>query len=230
MGYAWEDLNSFYRPTGSTTEVILVWHIATTLFHHQELIPPQQNNDAFKKNREVALALSTYCYYLVVYLPNLLPDEVEWTEKEVYERLRNQIFIIDRSFTQEPTRKDRCDYAMSSITLDVNSVLGKGVKLAKKLVEFAAPPSDVEGQDGNETQVWTMLSEFWAEMMLFIAPSDNVKGHEEILESEELITQLWALFTHAGILTRTKLTEWNSGNQHPSDGRQNSEITEIVNG
>ena len=53
--------------------------------------------------------------------------------------------------------------------------------------------------------VWAMLADFWAEIMLFIAPSDNVEGHEKILYRKELITQLWALLTHAGIVTRPKV-------------------------
>ncbi|KAF3340837.1 hypothetical protein FCM35_KLT09681 [Carex littledalei] len=53
--------------------------------------------------------------------------------------------------------------------------------------------------------------------MLFIAPSDNVEGHEKILEQQELITQLWALLTHAGIVTRPNRTE------HQDFGTEGSE-------
>ncbi|KAJ4779444.1 hypothetical protein LUZ62_063701 [Rhynchospora pubera] len=240
-----ENLNLVYRPSGSATEAILVWHISTTLFHHQNLSPEpnnnpffnkyrkvisaliryklipgnllcheesssQQNNDRFKKERAIALALSSYCHYLVAYLPDLLPDDVEWTEK-LYESGRAEIFVIDRSSGQRHTRKNRCNYAMSVDTWGENSVVGKGVKVAQMLVVYA--------DSGKE--VWTMLSEFWAEMMLFIAPSDNVKGHEEILEKEELITQLWALLTHAGIVTRPKPT------QPPNHRTKSIELTEV---
>ncbi|KAJ4804847.1 hypothetical protein LUZ62_017413 [Rhynchospora pubera] len=100
---------------------------------------------------------------------------------------------------------------MSVDTWGENSVVGKGVKVAQMLVVYA--------DSGKE--VWTMLSEFWAEMILFIAPSDNVKGHEEILEKEELITQLWALLTHAGIVTRPKPT------RPPNHRTENIELTEV---
>ncbi|KAJ1695664.1 hypothetical protein LUZ63_012362 [Rhynchospora breviuscula] len=239
----WENLNPLYRPSVSATEAILVWHIATTLFHHQNLSPEpnnnsffnkyrkvilalirykliprnllfreesssQQNNDRFKKERAVALALSSYCNYLVAYLPDLLPDDVEWTEK-LYESVRKEVFAIDRSSGQKHTRKNRCNYAMGVDTRGENSVVRKGVKVAQTLVVYA--------DSGKE--VWTMLSEFWAEMMLFIAPSDNVKGHEEILEKEELITQLWALLIHAGIVTRPKPTP------PPNHGTESIELT-----
>ncbi|KAJ3690099.1 hypothetical protein LUZ61_019263 [Rhynchospora tenuis] len=178
-----ENVNQVCRPSRSTTEAILIWHIATTLFHYQKPLP-QSNNNAFKKEGHVTLALSTYCYYLVASLPQLLPDEVEWTKK-TYESAREEIFIIDRSSRRKPTIKNRCSYLMGDVLLDEKSVVDKGAKLAQMLVFYA----------DNGKEVWTMLSEFWAEMLLFIAPSDNVKGHEEILEKGELITQLWALLS-----------------------------------
>jgi hypothetical protein len=71
-------LNWACPPNGSTTEAILIWHIVTTLFDHQKSsseqnLEPQQepsiqqnHGDSFKE-REVALKLSSYCHYLVVY-------------------------------------------------------------------------------------------------------------------------------------------------------------------
>ncbi|KAJ4796755.1 hypothetical protein LUZ62_048001 [Rhynchospora pubera] len=202
-------LNQVWQPSGSTTEAILTWHIATTLFLHQHP-PPQQNNDPFEKERRVASDLSSYCVYLLVCLPELLPEEVEWTEERI-ESVKEEIFAIDRSSTQKPTAVNRCNYAMDAgVTWDEKSLVGKGAKLAKELADYS----------NIGTQVWTMLSEFWAEMMLFISPSDNVEGHGEILEKGELITQVWALLTHAGILTRPKSTE------DLNHGIESNEVTE----
>lgn len=51
--------------------------------------------------------------------------------------------------------------------------------------------------------VWELLSDFWSEMVLYLAPSDNVKVHIEALQrGGELITLLWALLLHAGITSR----------------------------
>ncbi|WVZ49216.1 hypothetical protein U9M48_000593 [Paspalum notatum var. saurae] len=49
----------------------------------------------------------------------------------------------------------------------------------------------------------TVEGEFWAEMMLYISPSDDAREHLEALaKGGEFITQLWALLTHAGKLER----------------------------
>jgi Protein of unknown function, DUF594/Domain of unknown function (DUF4220) len=219
-----EHLNWASRPNGSTTEVILVWHIAATLFDHQEFSSEQniesQQEPSIQQNhedsfKEVALELSNYCHHLVVYFPELLPDEPEWTE-DIYKSVIKDILAIDRSSGQEPTRKGRCKALLQAMrsrsSLDeesTSSVVEKGTKLAMDLINCP--------QDG--ALVWKMLADFWVEMILFIAPSDNVEGHKKVLHRGELITQLWALLTHAGILTRPKPTE------HHDHVRENNEIT-----
>jgi hypothetical protein len=47
------------------------------------------------------------------------------------------------------------------------------------------------------------MAEFWVQTILYIAPSDNAKAHmEHLAHGGEFLTHLWALLTHAGILTR----------------------------
>jgi len=56
--------------------------------------------------------------------------------------------------------------------------------------------------EGEET-AWVVLAEFLSEMILYIAPSGNIRGHlKAIARGGELITLLWAMLTHAGILSR----------------------------
>lgn len=72
-------------------------------------------------------------------------------------------------------------------------ILNKGLTLGKQLVE------GIE----DEKMGWRVLAGFWSEMILYIAPSNNIDAHRRaIARGGELITILWALLTHAGILTR----------------------------
>uniref|UniRef100_K3ZNQ4 DUF4220 domain-containing protein n=1 Tax=Setaria italica TaxID=4555 RepID=K3ZNQ4_SETIT len=54
------------------------------------------------------------------------------------------------------------------------------------------------------TTRWKVLSDFWAEMMLYVSPSDDAREHqlEVLAKGGEFITHLWALLTHAGVLKR----------------------------
>ena len=67
--------------------------------------------------------------------------------------------------------------------------------MAKQLAELVL--------EGGDDTVWRLLAEFWSEMMLYVAPSDNLKGHKEaIARGGELITLLWVLLFHTGIISR----------------------------
>jgi hypothetical protein len=50
---------------------------------------------------------------------------------------------------------------------------------------------------------WKVMADFWAEMLLYLAPSDEVDEHiEKLANGGEFITHIWALLSHAGILAR----------------------------
>ena len=61
---------------------------------------------------------------------------------------------------------------------------------------------------GDDARRWEMLAEFWTELVLFLAPSDNVDIHAEMLGAGgEFMTQLWALLSHAGVLERPPIMQ-----------------------
>jgi hypothetical protein len=73
----------------------------------------------------------------------------------------------------------------------MNKVLKEGARLGEQLVEL---------MKGMEEAAWKALAGFWCEMILYVAPSDNLDGHAEaVSRGGELITLLWALLTHVSI-------------------------------
>ena len=75
-----------------------------------------------------------------------------------------------------------------------HEVLKDGAKLGQQLAEL---------NQGETSTAWELLAGFWSEMMLYIAPSDNIDGHSEaIARGGELITLIWALLAHMGIFSR----------------------------
>lgn len=48
---------------------------------------------------------------------------------------------------------------------------------------------------------WKLLAEFWVKALVCAAPSDKVEEHmQHLSQGGELITHLWAMLYHAGIL------------------------------
>jgi len=120
--------------------------------------------------------------------PDLLPDDDEWS-KSLYEAVKEDAkrAVVGFSALAPESEYEQVVRLLSDNSLK-NEVLRNGVRLAGQLVEL------------TEGEAWMMLAEFWSEMILYITPSENVKGHlGAIARGGELITFLWALLTHAGI-------------------------------
>ena len=56
---------------------------------------------------------------------------------------------------------------------------------------------------------WKVMAEFWAETILYVAPSDNAEAHiEQLAKGGEFVTHLWAMLSNAGILKQAT-GEWH---------------------
>ncbi|KAF7066326.1 hypothetical protein CFC21_072333 [Triticum aestivum] len=181
----------------SQAEIMLVWNIATDYCNMtpatgdgEHVSGASENEQDTKFNRNVSVSLSRYCAYLMNSAPELLPGyfgdtklamvDVHCEAKEV---LRSRSVSSGRNIYQAMNGlQDQEEQDMS--------IFMRGVKLGKQLELM--PSSAVRCK---------ILADFWAEKILYIAPSDNVKGHMELLaKGGELLTHIWVLLTHAGIL------------------------------
>ncbi|CAN6222188.1 unnamed protein product [Urochloa humidicola] len=166
------------------TQFILIWHIATCYCEGLEkmaYLDPTMGGDHKQRHvwrhLNVATKLAKYCGYLVVSEPELLPGHHYDTDR-VFDAVVEEAIGFLKSDSRE-TCESR------------EGIFHKSMWLGKQL----------EGMEQGSR--WKVLADFWAEMLLYLAPSDNVKAHVECLANGgELITHLWALLTHAGILER----------------------------
>jgi len=165
---------------------ILTWHIATCYCEMAAALKhfPASVGAQLKVHFDVARTLSKYCAYLVVAQPKLLPghhydtrrvfEAVAKEAEDKYEAMRS--LVPEAGETPEPKE----------------TVFHKGVRLGKQLEEKM-----------EEGARWKVLADFWAEMLLYVAPSDNGEEHIECLtRGGEFVAYLWALLSHAGILKR----------------------------
>jgi hypothetical protein len=208
--------------SSSVAEVILTWHIATTIMEVECGDDAPQNGDDHdiggRRRKKVAFRLSEYCAYLVAFHPELLPDNPEKVEC-VFEDMKAELKavlgcqdyylssqqkrvkkIMDKKNT--PLRQNQLPSTAGQISDDGDGqikVVQDGVNLARSLM--------------GKANKWQVLADVWTEIMVYLAPSsdeERVKGHEEALvQGGEFITVLWALATHIGI-SRPSKSEINS--------------------
>ncbi|WVZ71834.1 hypothetical protein U9M48_020369 [Paspalum notatum var. saurae] len=193
------------RPTQlqatSAVERILIWHIATEVcdLMSQTQLGSEPSGSHVKQEHLVATTLSAYCAYLVSSAPELLPEHsydtrllLEGVQSEAREALKDC-----------RSRDDICQKLQ--VPADPPSVhryiLAEGKRLGERLVHNNLP--------GMLVSKWKFLAELWVELLLSVAPSDNVTGHvQKLANGGELITHLWALLTHAGVVEkRTIITD-----------------------
>lgn len=140
----------------------------------------------------------------MTWCPDLLPDNSAWS-KSLYEAVKKDAECALTEIPAAGSMTPEDEYLRVVQLLSANSkheVLKKGVKLGKQLV--------VEMINVEET-VWKLLAHFWSEMILYVAPSDNLKEHSEaIARGGELVTLIWALLFHAGIANSPGENEKNA--------------------
>jgi hypothetical protein len=162
---------------------ILVWHIGTTI-----AMDSPQDPLTGSDNYHVSKTLSNYCAYLVPFVPDMLPGHGYDTQ-----RIFDAVVMEARgSLTGCDTVSSRCEKLMMMVLPSTSScnILELGGRLGREL-RGVVP----------EARRWKVLADFWADFILFLAPSSNVDIHTEMLAAgREFMTHLWALLTHAGIL------------------------------
>uniref|UniRef100_A0A0E0MI70 DUF4220 domain-containing protein n=1 Tax=Oryza punctata TaxID=4537 RepID=A0A0E0MI70_ORYPU len=169
----------------TTTHTIIAWHIATTLCEVED--EEKHPMESRTTNCHVARSLSRYCAYLVAFAPELLPDH-SFVSESIFDAMVDEAHELLGGLKTMQERKQ----ALLSQDRGDNRLLVVGGRLANNLIGIDHP-----------WRRWKVLCDFWVEMMLYIAPSNDAKAHLETLpRGGEFITHLWALLTHGGILER----------------------------
>ncbi|CAO2192513.1 unnamed protein product [Urochloa humidicola] len=176
----------------SNTELILTWHVATRLF--------EMKSRSASPDMIAASHLSNYFAYLAVAAPELLPDSAEWTKKRYNEVSEDARTALEQDSgggggggESAAGRYEQLMKVLSGASRD--AVLRRGAELGRHLVQQY-------GED-DEASACRILADFWSEMALYVAPSENVKGHVQAMaRGGEFITLVWALLLHAGVITR----------------------------
>nr|CAB3496994.1 unnamed protein product [Digitaria exilis] len=165
------------------THTVLVWHIATTFCDVVEDDDPTSSDD----DRLIATSLSGYCAYLLAFIPEMLPDH-SYAAKQILDA------VVLEARHHLGRAKDMPERCKEMLRLGLGAAAG-GARLGARLGSLLVAV--------DKARRWKLLAEFWAELVLFLSPSDNADVHaENLARGGQFMTHLWALLTHAGILER----------------------------
>ncbi|CAL5050544.1 unnamed protein product [Urochloa decumbens] len=215
----------------SVAEVILTWHVATSIL---EVKCPPPSEKEVVASRRVAIKLSKYCAYLVAFHPELLPDNKEKAEN-VFDAMKTELkgmlgcgvyFLSSKrarvkkmlktiggeNNQQEATPREReIEVETPSHSAPEQGEMETGQSDQNKVVLNGAKLGKLLMDEIGPEIVWKVLADVWTELILYAAPSNDeerVKGHEEVLvQGGEFITVLWALTTHIGVTRPPPTTE-----------------------
>nr|XP_029117534.1 uncharacterized protein LOC105034708 [Elaeis guineensis] len=151
---------------------IMVWHIATS---HFEMIDSPKRSNAVPRNVDHQKDTERHrkvATTLSRYCAYLL------------------VFAPELLLIVSETRKSFERFEDMRTGDSRKTMIEMGAKLAKQL----------EMHLEDEERRWRVLAEFWADLILFLAPSDNALAHaKKLVTGGEFIIHLWALLYHAGI-------------------------------
>ncbi|GLJ21276.1 hypothetical protein SUGI_0390740 [Cryptomeria japonica] len=179
------EILKFFESHSNLEEVILMWHIATTLCDWQnenEIELSQQNGtekELLQQNVKLSRILSKYCAYLLLSRPNLLPVRPK-VARIVYMQVVNQ--LLDTVTLGSILEKNPEDLLGCN-----DDLLGSGAKLAHQLLKK---------QKGD---MWKLLAEYWGKLVIYIAVYNKAIFHAECLAAGgEFLSLVWVLLGHMG--------------------------------
>nr|CAB3471327.1 unnamed protein product [Digitaria exilis] len=165
------------------------------------------DDDLLKKSHEVATALSRYCAYLVAFHPELLPEHSLNTITLLQQVLKEAKDLLGstRSSMEKNDKIQGLQLPGDEGDSSLNT-FQKGIKLGRRLADML-----------NSVR-WKVMAEFWAETVLYVAPSDDVDSSaariECLTKGGEFVTHIWAMLSNAGILKRAT-EEWSPRQSEP---------------
>ncbi|KAG6537049.1 hypothetical protein ZIOFF_002127 [Zingiber officinale] len=174
---------------------IMVWHIATHYCEMEYDLSQKSvsapTNEMVQRNKLTANALSQYCAYLLVFVPDLLPISARHDTKLVLDKMVHET----RTF-MEGAKTERDKYVkMNQVGNNEETVIAFGSRLGRQLGSISL------------YERWKVLADLWAELLVYLAPTDNPDAHlKKLADGGEFITQVWILLYHAGILKQPSAT------------------------
>ncbi|CAL4903760.1 unnamed protein product [Urochloa decumbens] len=180
----YDDELSWALSQETETHTILIWHIATWFCGKTEE-KRARREVLSSSDYVVATKLSSYCAYLVRFVPELLPGHHTVTAS-IFHKALMEAALKFQGFTGPADTYARVKTWSAEDSSD-QGILKLGIKLGRQLIH-------------KDDRHWKIMADFWAEMLLLVAQSDNAIAHiEHVAKGGEFVTHLWAFLYNAGM-------------------------------
>uniref|UniRef100_A0A3B6H7C5 DUF4220 domain-containing protein n=1 Tax=Triticum aestivum TaxID=4565 RepID=A0A3B6H7C5_WHEAT len=168
--------------------------------------PVEEEREKLAVYFDVATTLSKYYAHLIVSAPQLLPPNPLET-KSAYSAAAREARHLLRGAEDKYEAMKHMDSTTGVITNEEESDFSKEESVFRKGMDLGR---SLENQP--VFVLWEELARFWANRLLYAAPSDNVKEHiDHLSRGGEFITHLWALLFHAGIVNADQFEQKQAG-------------------
>lgn len=186
-------------PNTHKVQVILKWHIATSYCEMKLRRDGELPQIVGVPCYEVTGTLSRYCAYLVAFRPELLPCPDGYT-KDIFRCVLDEVTGLVGDHLPNEDRIDTLDHRRKRVNVPgLTFTLSDGLDLGHLLLQRIQ----------DRYKLWVILQNVWVKLVLSVAPQESLdatsaKHHAKYLaQGGELVTQLWAILSHAGILKQS---------------------------
>ncbi|GJN38351.1 hypothetical protein PR202_gb27385 [Eleusine coracana subsp. coracana] len=213
---------------------ILTWHIGTDIFLNisdkakaSDQVASSDGRDREAQQVKAIRTLSNYMMYLMCERPHMLPGLVtrqllEQTRKDLVKVLNGHDAMKESKTASKHEHLARILYSKGFDREQVNTYLGDGIRLGKKLIKIdkgkekflkvkdsekrkGVVSDGTGGANKKEKEIVRVILDVWVDMLFYASYRCNKESHaKQLAYGGELTTIVWLLAQHAGLFVVPK--------------------------
>jgi Protein of unknown function, DUF594/Domain of unknown function (DUF4220) len=177
-------------------ECIILWHVATDICFHADKSNQLSQDDPISV---VSWKVSNYMVYLLTQQQSMMQLGYGKTRFEATCAVAKKIFKTERKLEEQKARELLLEKTFEGGE-DGVSVLVDGCRLAREMLKI------------DKKIKWQVIGETWMEMLAYASiHCDSYQHAKALSRGGELLTHIWLLMAHMGVVEEHKMQQFQSG-------------------